>query len=210
VNGVTLAVIAGGAGSRMGGPKHRLVVNGKPILERLMERMAWEGPTMLVIGASGDIPAHGFEKVIRDDDPGQGPLAGIRAALRGCETEWMAAVPVDMPGLAGVHVRWVIEQCQKIPCSCAMIRRGRVEGAIEPFPVVVKRSAAEQIERIWDGRQRAVRDLVTVDGAAVLDAPESWGLDVWINLNAPEDLAEYGRAGDTMGTRSRGREGGGT
>ena len=45
---VTLAILAGGAGSRMGEPKANLSVRGRPILQYLFERFNWPGPTMLV------------------------------------------------------------------------------------------------------------------------------------------------------------------
>ena len=45
---VTLAILAGGEGSRMGYPKGELRLGGRPILPVLLERFAWEGPTLLV------------------------------------------------------------------------------------------------------------------------------------------------------------------
>ena len=39
----------------MGGPKSRLVLNGRPILDRL-ERFAWRGPTLLVTSPGNEGP----------------------------------------------------------------------------------------------------------------------------------------------------------
>ena len=40
---VTLAILAGGAGSRMGMPKGQLILNGRPILEYLLDHLDWPG-----------------------------------------------------------------------------------------------------------------------------------------------------------------------
>src|SRR6478609_398221 len=44
---ITLAILAGGRGSRMGKPKSHLRLHGRPILEYLLQRLAWPGPKLL-------------------------------------------------------------------------------------------------------------------------------------------------------------------
>ena len=48
LSNVTLAILAGGEGSRMGKPKGHLEIAGKPILAYLLDQIGWPGPTMLV------------------------------------------------------------------------------------------------------------------------------------------------------------------
>ena len=45
---VTLAVLAGGKGERMGMAKDALEIDGRPILRHLLDRARWPGPTLLV------------------------------------------------------------------------------------------------------------------------------------------------------------------
>jgi hypothetical protein len=52
----TLAVVAGGEGRRMGRPKGHLTLDGRPIPERLMNRLAWAGPTLLVTAPGREHP----------------------------------------------------------------------------------------------------------------------------------------------------------
>lgn len=215
---VTLAVIAGGAGSRMGGPKWGLMVEGRPVLERLVERMAWEGPMVLVLGAdTGASPdpslrsrlfLDAFTDIVHDERPGEGPVAGILGALRPCETEWMVCVPVDMPGLSGEHARWLAAAGARRGCTCCITRR-QMGGSwqLEPFPLLVRCAATGSIDRAWRGGLRAMRDLGSMEGAVVLDAPQEWGEEVWVNLNTPGDLRAYGCSRGTMESRD-GVEGG--
>jgi molybdopterin-guanine dinucleotide biosynthesis protein A len=194
----TLAVIAGGAGSRMGGPKHSLTLDGQPILERLMDRLEWQGPSILVLGAAGSIEIPGsdrFSRIVRDEVPGEGPLGGILASLDACETDVLIAVPIDMPGLAVAHLRWLIDRAADQACSCLLLRRS---AGIEPFPLLLDRSAAPLIRSAMAAGTRAVRDLAALPAAVVVEAPQSWAERTWDNLNTPADLAEFRAASDTM------------
>ncbi|HVU63776.1 MAG TPA: molybdenum cofactor guanylyltransferase [Phycisphaerales bacterium] len=215
MKGVTLAVIAGGAGSRMGGPKWGMAIRGRPALVELAAAMAWEGPSVLVLGAddlASDVRgAEMFDRVVRDARRGEGPLRGVVRALAECATDWLVCVPVDMPRLARCHVEWLVEMGVASGASCAMVRRRAGSGwIVEPFPLLVRRSARGPIEEAWNAGSRAVRDLASVVGAAVLDAPADWGEEVWTNLNTPSELAEFERSGDTIDSGdSTGEQGGG-
>ena len=59
---VTLAVLAGGEGSRMGLPKAELAIQDKPLLTFLLDRLKWPGPTLLVTAPGREHPP-GFEQI---------------------------------------------------------------------------------------------------------------------------------------------------
>ena len=86
---VTLAVLAGGEGSRMGRPKGELLVRGRPILVHLVEQLAWRGPTLLVTAPGRERPAGGerFDREVVDAVAGEGPLRGLLTALEAATTE---------------------------------------------------------------------------------------------------------------------------
>src|SRR2546430_17661938 len=79
----TLALLAGGAGTRMGKPKAWLEFNGKPILEHLLDRWRWPGETILITSPSRENPPGSlrFNREIIDAVPDQGPLRGMLTAL---------------------------------------------------------------------------------------------------------------------------------
>jgi molybdopterin-guanine dinucleotide biosynthesis protein A len=192
--GVTLAVIAGGAGTRMGGSKHRLHVGGRAILVDLLERCAWEGPTMLVVGADGG-HVEGQERVgavVADPVAGQGPLLGMLTALEQATTDRVAAVPIDMPGLRGEHLRWLVERAREEDGSCVLLRRSvGKEWTIEPFPAVYRRSAAGMIRRRLEDGRRSLRALAEEPQTRVVYAPLEWDDRVWSNLNTGADVVRF-------------------
>src|SRR5689334_1084766 len=98
---VALAVLAGGAGSRMGGPKQGLRIGGEPILARLARRANWSGPKVLVLGVAGEAGegAEMFDVVARDEVAGEGPVRGVLTAVEACGAAAVVVVPVDMPNI---------------------------------------------------------------------------------------------------------------
>src|SRR5512133_394747 len=99
----TLAVLAGGRGSRMKMPKSRLTLHGRPILQYILERTQWRGrgPTMLVTSPGLDRPPayELYDAEVVDSVAGEGPLRGLLTALSYATTERVVVVTVDMPGL---------------------------------------------------------------------------------------------------------------
>src|SRR5690349_20303809 len=107
---ITLAILAGGEGSRMGKPKGALVIHGQPILEYLLDRFDWPGPTMLVTAPGREHPP-GHEKFSREVvDPvfGAGPVRGILTALEHATTSIVVITTVDMPSIERTHLEWLI------------------------------------------------------------------------------------------------------
>ena len=76
----TLVVLAGGYGSRIGMPKGQLRVDGRPILEHLVARLCWKGPT-LIITAPGMQHPPGWQR-IRPGIVRSGRRAGAAARNR--------------------------------------------------------------------------------------------------------------------------------
>ena len=108
---VTLAILAGGAGSRMGMPKAWLKIDGRPILDSLIDHLAWPGPTMLVTAPGREHPP-GWERfgveIVSDPAPDGGPLLGILTALAELHTPLLLILTVDMPGVRRLHCKTLL------------------------------------------------------------------------------------------------------
>jgi molybdopterin-guanine dinucleotide biosynthesis protein A len=185
---VTLAVLAGGRGERMGGPKSGLQIGGVPILQYLLDRLQWTGPTLLVTGIGNERPpGHElFDREVTDAVEGEGPLRGVLTALDGATTEQMVVLTVDMPGVTREQIEWLLHQAgDREVGMMSRVIDGIVR--IEPFPCVLRPSACEQIEQRLKAGRRSVHGLGE-DAGSVFAAPPSWGTQVWLNLNRPDDL----------------------
>jgi molybdopterin-guanine dinucleotide biosynthesis protein A len=195
LSNVTLAILAGGRGDRMGLPKAWLELEQRPILDWLLTRMQWLGPTMLVTAPSAMHPpgCQLFDREVVDPSDGLGPLRGILTALTHLLTPTVAIVTVDMPGVAPAVLVWLVEslavrpQCRGVMCR---VSRGAPE-RIEPFPSVFRADAAGFIAKRVDSGRLSVQGLCSDQDFCALDAPAEWSTNTWANLNTPADVAAF-------------------
>jgi molybdopterin-guanine dinucleotide biosynthesis protein A len=186
-------LLAGGQSRRMGGGDKALrLLEGMPLLERVIERLRPQVDT-LVLNANGD-PAR-FARfglpVVADSVPGfAGPLAGVLAGL-----DWTAAHRPDSPFIvsaasdapflpADLVARLMAAfEAEEADLACAA-SGGRAHPVFGLWPLRLRedlRSAVVEdgVRKVdeWTARHR----LVTVSFA---DRP----IDPFFNANSPEDL----------------------
>jgi molybdopterin-guanine dinucleotide biosynthesis protein A len=95
---ITLGLLAGGAGSRLGGvDKAWLQRGGVPQVLRLAKRLSGETAFTLV-SANRDLPRYTEAGLtaIPDRHADIGPIAGLDALAAACTTPWLLTVPVDL------------------------------------------------------------------------------------------------------------------
>jgi molybdenum cofactor guanylyltransferase len=95
---VTLGILAGGRGSRLGGrDKAWLMRDGVSQVVRIARRFDGECAAVLV-SANRDLPRHAAHELstVEDRIADIGPLGGIDALASACETPWMLTIPVDI------------------------------------------------------------------------------------------------------------------
>jgi molybdenum cofactor guanylyltransferase len=187
----TLAILAGGESRRMGRPKAELRVAGKPILEYLLDRFAWPGPTLLVTAPGRERPAGAarFGREVADPVAGEGPLRGVVTALEAATTEIVLITTCDMPGLEGRHLEWLRVALLERP-DAPLVMTKRASG-VEPFPLAIRRDALALVRDRFAHGGRSVQSLSTLPGAVLVDAPADWGAEAWINLNTSDDVARF-------------------
>jgi len=189
---VTLAVLAGGAGSRMGAPKGELRLRGRPILEHLLDRFNWPGPTLLVTAPGREHPPawQRFDREVVDPVADQGPLRGVLTALESASTEIVLITTVDMPGVTLQGLRWLATRLAGRAGTLGLMTRCRPDHPIEPFPSAYRRQALQLIaHRLVVNRSvQAVSEEPSIE---VVAAPAEWPRSFWTNLNTPLDVHAY-------------------
>ena len=96
---VTLGILAGGRATRLGGrDKAWLERDGVPQVLRIARR--FPEAVQVLVSANTDpvgFALHGLQAV-PDNHAGLGPMGGLEALARTCETEWLLTLPVDLVG----------------------------------------------------------------------------------------------------------------
>lgn len=193
---ITLAVLAGGEARRMGQPKGLLRVNGTAILDDLLNRLQWPGPTLLVTAPGRERPAAAdrFTREVVDPVAGEGPLRGVLTALENSETQSLIVVTVDMPGIGRTQLDWLIEAFDARPDWLGVMTSRCSESGeiIEPFPSAFRIDAKTSIESRLAMQKRSMHGLLEDPRFGLLPAPPEWNEQkAWVNLNTPADVRNY-------------------
>jgi molybdopterin-guanine dinucleotide biosynthesis protein A len=187
----TLAVLAGGQGRRMGGPKSHLRIGGRPILQFLLDRFDWPGPTLVVTAPGVEHPpaAGCFDAEAIDSVAGQGPLRGVLTALETARTPLLVAVTVDMPGVSLEQLNWLLDQLDSEPRRLGVMSRRAQR--VEPFPFACRDEARSILaQQLLIGR-RSAHALLDLPGFVAEPVPSDWPAEIWANLNYPQDYQAF-------------------
>jgi molybdopterin-guanine dinucleotide biosynthesis protein A len=194
---ITLAILAGGEGSRMGIPKAELQLDGEPILMRLIRRTAWPGPTLLVTAPGREHPpgTECFGREVADPVGGEGPLRGVLTALEHSNTDLVIVATVDMPEITAAQLTWLGDMVhQRDECDVILFRRPDTPARfVEPFPSIYRKTAMQMVRAQLEHGQRSMQALSRQSRVEILTAPSDWPSAVWTNLNEPSDLDAYRR-----------------
>lgn len=192
MNDIPLAILAGGEGSRMGMPKAFLRIQNRPILDYLLDRLAWPGPAWLITAPGREHPpgSERFERELVDPVSGLGPLRGILSALEHLDGPELIITTVDMPAMTGGALQWMIAQLRVRPeVSGVMCRRDCAGGGqIEPFPLAVRGAAEPFIRKRLECGQLSVQRLLEEPSFTPITPPSEWSSNLWLNLNTTADL----------------------
>ena len=187
----TTIVLAGGASSRMGRPKALLPFGAETLIERIVRRLAGGSSEIVVVGGPHVRlpPLPDPIRVVEDEIPLQGPVAGIIYGLAAARTELGFVCGCDHPFLEPAIGRILAERARD--------RDGAVvvsAGVPQPLLAVYrKRIAAIATTMLASGERRAARlvelaRLVEVSDEDVLSVDPS-GLSL-IDIDTPEAYRE--------------------
>ena len=186
-------ILAGGLGRRMGGIDKPLVrLGGRTLLERVVERLGPQCGAGLALSANGDPTRFGTfpGPVLPDTVPGlPGPLAGLLAGLdfaaaQRPEVSHVLTVPGDAPFLPGDLAMRLGSALGDAPIALAA-SGGREHYTVALWPVGLR----GDLRRALDERdERRVGGFIARHGAIVVEWPVA-GVDPFLNVNTPEDLA---------------------
>ena len=188
---MTIAILAGGEGSRMGRPKGELRIGDVPILAYLHERLRPCG-RMILITAPGREHPQGTEKFdaeFADPVAGLGPIRGVLTALENSASDIVVITSVDMPLVSAEQIEWLADELSRRPEKLGMLlARG---AQVEPFPSIFRTSAATVLRERMEAKRLSVRALLEDERFALVDAPSQWDERVWTNLNTLADFEAF-------------------
>ena len=109
VSPVEIAILAGGQSRRMGQDKSFVMLNGKPLIEHVIDRLQTLKLDTMIITNSPTKYAYLGLPTFTDEITGCGSLGGIYTALRRATSKYVLCVACDMPFLDPALLRYQIE-----------------------------------------------------------------------------------------------------
>lgn len=187
-------ILAGGAGTRLGGVDKGLInVNGRPLVEYVLERLEPQVDRLLIVANrhQDSYAAYGHP-VISDSLPGfAGPLAGMLTGIRHSSESFGKAhclfVPVDAPILPGDLYQRLHEKAGKRELAVAGTHDG-----LQPVCCLIGTRHLDKLEKEFDQGERSPQHWLKVHRAPTEDFSDITGA-IW-SLNTPADLQMAQRA----------------
>ena len=188
---ITGIILAGGAGSRMGGvDKGWVMLNNLPLVSHTLARLNPQVNSVVIsanreleryralnVDVVTDLPVLGEDT----DTPSkfQGPVAGILAALKTISTPYAVIVPVDAPLLA--------ENLVQVLC-CESTTLSLIDDGERTHPLfgLYHRSLIESLECYYQEGNRRLMQWCMQQSPLIIKKPEF--LSSFANINDPESL----------------------
>jgi FdhD protein len=189
IEGVTAAILAGGASSRMGTNKALLKVNGEPIITRSYQILARLFHEVIIVTNTPEVFDFLPCRKVPDIHPGVGSIAGLHSALAHSVTERTFVTACDMPFVDTATIRHLCELQQSgfdavVPFS---------SGGQEPLHAVYSARCREVFENAIRGDERKILDILARMKTRLVSWEEiqevSGSVRSFLNVNTPE---EYG------------------
>jgi molybdopterin-guanine dinucleotide biosynthesis protein A len=193
MDGVSIFVLAGGQSSRMGADKAFLEFRGSTLLERMVKLGQEVSSSVWIVGPRQKFAP--FGKVVEDVYPGQGPLAGIQAALRASEDDLNVMLAVDLPFIESGLIRYLLVRAQDTDALAIVPRAG---GGWQPLCAVYRKPFADLAEKALHQSENKIDLLFGKVAVRAIEESElrsaGFSPEMFRNLNTPEDLKRGAKA----------------
>lgn len=199
-------VLAGGQSSRMGADKALELFHGIPLIQNALDILASAGLPSGIAGSRSNLSR--FAEEIPDTFANAGPLGGVHAALSHSPRELNLFLPVDLPLMPASLLTSLLRRAM---ITGAPATACKVNGRLEPFPVILSQTVLPEIEaRLQNGQTacHAAWHAIPAAQGSILDAvaveylvqvgqcahplglpPASW----FQSANTPAELAHLNR-----------------
>jgi molybdopterin-guanine dinucleotide biosynthesis protein A len=180
-------ILAGGSSSRMQRDKAALTYQGQTQLDRAVELLSRHVLRVFVsvrAAQAGDA-TRASRPMIVDSVPGEGPIVGIRSALRAHPDVAWLVLACDLPFLSDAAIGALIRQREAGGFATAY--RSVHDGLPEPLCAIWEPSAGAMLADYQVGGGQCPRKFLIRNGARLIDPTEPRALD---NVNTPEEYSE--------------------
>ncbi len=193
---ITGIILAGGKSTRMGQNKLLMELNGKTVIEGVVDLMQSIFENVIIITNTPEEYEFINLPMYKDIFEYKGPLAGIHSGLVHSETEENFIISSDIPLMKREMIKYIIDYSTDKPITVC-----KADGFIQQLAGRYSRTVLPEAEKSLQNDEAELRDanqrkrkckvlsLLDTVGAEIIDAEK---LDIYeeflfFNMNRPED-----------------------
>jgi len=187
---MTSIILAGGKGSRLGRSKALQVIEGKSLIQWVIDCLAILSTEIIIATAHGEaIPCSSAVKIktVADIYPGKGPLVGIYSGLIASSSSRAIVVGCDTPFLSAGLLEYMTQIC-----STFDIVVPRIKNKLEPLCAVYSRNCSGLIQGLLEQDELRIRKLFSMVKVKYVEEDEINRFDPehlsFFNINSQDDL----------------------
>ena len=187
---MTSIILAGGKSSRLGRNKALQVIEGKSLIQWVVDRLAILSTEIIIATAHGEaIPCSSAVrlKTVADIYPGKGPLVGIYSGLIASSSPRAIVVGCDTPFLSVGLLEYMTQIC-----SAFDVVIPRIKNKLEPLCAVYSKNCLVPIQELLEQDERRIRKLFSMVKVKYVEEDEINSFDPehlsFFNINNQADL----------------------
>lgn len=180
----TVILLAGGKSSRMGSEKGLVLLDGQPMIARVLNTAKGVSGKIFVVSAHDGYKKFGYP-VFADIHENCGPLGGIHSGLSRSETSWNLVLGCDMPFVTAAFLRYLSSAVGKADAVVPVH-----DGSVEPLCAFYHKSAVMKIESLLLNKEWKMQEAVKRLETVFHEVPRSrFDPDILFkNMNTPADV----------------------
>jgi molybdopterin-guanine dinucleotide biosynthesis protein A len=184
---VTGIILAGGKSSRMGSDKGLMIVNGKPMVEYIIEELQSLDIPVIIVANNPEYEKFGIP-VFTDSIKNKGPMAGIYTGLLHSSTESNVVLSCDIPKVSAKLIKKLVSNANQSDIS--ILKHGNT---LHPLIGIYKRSTLRGLKRKLDSDQLKMKQFCIDMGCSFIeinDDNNEFDPGIFFNVNTREQLEQ--------------------
>ena len=201
---ITSVILAGGGSARLGSDKALQVLNGRSLIQWVVDCLATFSTEIIIATADGkSISCSSAARIrtVADVQPGKGPLAGIYSGLMASNSPHTVVVGCDMPFLSSALLQHMHRVSAGNDAVVAAIGK-----KLEPLCAVYSKHCMVHIESLLNKDMLGIRELFGLVRVRYVEEEEIDAFDPehlsLFNINSESDLDTAKRLAATCTWRS--------
>ena len=187
---VTSIILAGGKNLRLGRSKALETLDGKSLIEHVVERVEPLTDQILIVTSQEelDLSVAFKAEILVDLYPNKGPLGGIYTGLLASRSSHSIVVACDMPFLNTELLRYMLRLSSDFDAVIPRLE----EGMIEPLHAIYSKNCLDNMKTRLEHNQLKVHSFLNTVRVRYVERAESQKLDPqllsFFNINHQSDL----------------------